>query len=141
MNYIYKNELDNACFAHDTAYCNSANLAKRTFSDNILKDRPYEFAITPEHAGYQSGLATMVYKVFDKKIRYRAIATSKMGANANEMLAQELHKPVIKNLKTKKVYSNFKDNVWAADIAEKGSLSSKNRGVLLCETNYLTKYA
>ena len=141
MNYIYKNELDNACFAYDTAYCNSANLAKRTFSDNILKDRAYEFAITPEHAGYQSGLATMVYKVFDKKIGYRARATSKMGANANEMLAQELHKPVIKNLKTKKVYSNFKDNVWAADIAEKGSLSSKNRGVLLCEINYLTKYA
>ena len=29
-NYIYKNELDKACFAHATAYSDSKNLAKRT---------------------------------------------------------------------------------------------------------------
>ena len=45
------------------------------------------------------------------------------------MLAQELHKPVIKSFKRKKVYSKFKENIWAADLAETGSLSSKYQGV------------
>ena len=58
-------------------------------------------------------------------------------------LAQELHKPVIKNFKRRKVYARFKDNIWAADFAEMGSLFSKNRGVkyLLCVINVFTKYA
>ena len=45
------------------------------------------------------------------------------------MLAQELHKPVIKSFKRKKVYSKFKENIWAEDLAETGSLSSKYQGV------------
>ena len=35
---LYRNELDKACFAHDTAYSNSKDLAKRTISDKILKE-------------------------------------------------------------------------------------------------------
>ena len=31
-------------FAHDTAYFDSKDLAKRTISDKILKDRTYEIA-------------------------------------------------------------------------------------------------
>ena len=45
------------------------------------------------------------------------------------MLIQELHKPVIKKFKRRKVYSRFKDNNWAADLPETGLLSSKNRDV------------
>ena len=45
------------------------------------------------------------------------------------MLAQELRKPVIIIFKRRKVYSRFKDNIWAADLAEMGSLSSFNCGV------------
>ena len=52
--------------------------------------------------------------------------TSKVRANINELLAQELHKPVIKKFKGRKVYMRFKDNIWAADLAEMGSLHSKN---------------
>ena len=51
------------------------------------------------------------------------------GASVNEVLAQELHKPVIKSFKRKKVYSKFKENIWAEDLAETGSLSSKYQGV------------
>ena len=34
-NYIYKNELDKACFAHDAAYSDSKDLTKRTVTDKI----------------------------------------------------------------------------------------------------------
>ena len=39
---FHRNELDKACFAHDAKYSNSKDLAKRTISDKILKDRAYE---------------------------------------------------------------------------------------------------
>ena len=57
-----------------------------------------------------------------------------MGANVNEELAQKLHKPVIKKYKRRRAYGRFKDNLWAADLAEIGRLSSKNRSFrhLLC---------
>ena len=47
LKYIYRNELDKACFSHDAAYSDSKDLAKRTVSDKILKDRAYEIAINP----------------------------------------------------------------------------------------------
>ena len=63
----------------------------------------------------------MVYKFFDKKTGSAAIV--------NKVLAQELHKLVIKKFERRKVYDNnrFKDNIWAADLAEMGSLSSFKR--------------
>ena len=63
-------------------------------------------------------------------------------ANVNEELAQELQKPVIKNLEREKVYARFKDNIWAADLAAMELLSSKNLGVeyLLCVIDVFTKY-
>ena len=54
--------------------------------------------------------------------------------NVNEVKSQELHKPVIKKLKRRKVYARFKDNIWAADLAEMGLLFSEIRGV-----NYVSK--
>ena len=61
----------------------------------------------------------------------------------NEKLAEKLHKPVIKNFKRRKVYTRFKDNIWAADLAEMGSLSSENKNVkyLICVIDVFTKYA
>ena len=38
-----------------------------------------------------------------------------LGASVNEELAQQLHKPVIKKFKRRKMYARFKDNIWAAD--------------------------
>ena len=46
-------------------------------------------------------------------------------ASVNEELAQELHRPVVKEFKRRKFYVRFKRNIWAADLAEMGSLSSK----------------
>ena len=66
-NFIYKNELDQACFQHDMAYEKSKDLVKRTQSDKILKDKAFKIASNPKYDGYQRGLASMVYKFFDKK--------------------------------------------------------------------------
>ena len=85
----------------------------------------------------------MVYKFFGKKTGSGTTATSKAGVSVNEKLAAELHKPVIKKFKIRKVYTRFKDNIWAADIAEIRSLSSKKgyvKYLLLCH-RYFTEYA
>ena len=65
--FIYKNELDKACFQDDMAYGKSKDLIKRTQSDRVLKDKAFETANNPNYNGYQRGLASMVYKFFDKK--------------------------------------------------------------------------
>ena len=63
--------------------------------------------------------------------------------SVNEQLAEELHKPVIKNFKRRKVYARFKDNIWAADLAEMEVVPSKIKNVnyLLCVRDVFTKYA
>ena len=68
----------------------------------------------------------MLYKIFDEK--------TGSGISVNEQLAEELHKPIIKKLERRKVYTRFKDNIQAADLAGMGSLSYSNRNVkyLLC---------
>ena len=61
-NYIYKNDLDKACFQHDMAYGKDKDLERRTQSDKVLKDKAFEIANNPKYDGYQKGLASMVYK-------------------------------------------------------------------------------
>ena len=58
-------------------------------------------------------------------------------------MVKELHEPVTKKFKTRKVYARFKDDIWTADLAEMESLPSKNRNVeyLLCVIDVFTKYA
>ena len=53
LKHLYRNDLDKACFAHDAAYSDSKDLAKRTISDKILKDRAYEIARNRNYHGYQ----------------------------------------------------------------------------------------
>ena len=61
----------------------------------------------------------------------------------NKILAEELHKPVIKKFNKRKVYSQFKDNIWGVDLADMQSLSRKNKGIkyLLCAIDLYSKYA
>ena len=65
--YIYKNELDKVCFQHDMAYGDFNDLARRAASDKVLRDKTFNIAKNPTYDGYQIGLASMVYKFFDKK--------------------------------------------------------------------------
>ena len=93
LKQLYRNELNKVCFTHDPAYSDSKDLAKRTISDKILKERAYEIARNRGCDGYQRALASMVYKFFKKEKK----AGSEIGVN--EQLAEELHKPVIKRFK------------------------------------------
>ena len=109
MRYIYRNDLDKACFQHDSAYADNKDLINRTKADKVLRDKAYDIASNPEYDGYQRGLASMVYKFFDKKATAELNAKHVIGSGTAEpsslILADELHKPVIKKFNKRKVYS------------------------------------
>ena len=65
----------------------------------------------------------------DQQVWYLRFLIEKLGLNANEVLAKELHKSVIKKFKRRKVYSRCKDNIWTVHLAEMRSFSSNNEGV------------
>ena len=48
------------------AYGDLKYLTRRTASDKILRDKAFIVAKNPKYVGYQRGLASMVYKFFDK---------------------------------------------------------------------------
>ena len=89
---IYKNELDKACFQHDMAYGDFKDLTKRTAADKVLTDKAFNIAKDLKYDRYQRGLASMVYKFFDKKSAGKGIKS----VPQNEQLAEELHKPIIR---------------------------------------------
>ena len=152
--YIYRNDLDKACFQHDFAYADNKDLTNRTEANKVLKDKAYDIASNPEYDGYQRGLASMVYKFFDKKSTVEPTANpsslersslERMGGGiaSSSILANELHKPIIKKFDKRKVYSQFKDNIWGVDLVDMQSLSTKNKGIkyLLCAIDLYSKYA
>ena len=91
--YIYKNE--KACFQHDVAYGDFKDLTKRTIADKVLRDKAFKIDSDQIYDGYQRGLASMVYKFFDKKSQ----GSGAVNNNENIQLADELHQPITKTLK------------------------------------------
>ena len=87
--YIYKNELDKACFQHDTGYGDFKDLIRRIASDKVLRDKSFSIAKNPKCDGYERGLASMVYKFFSKKSTGSGVNTE---VKHNEQLAKELDK-------------------------------------------------
>ena len=79
--YIYKNELDKACFQHDMAYRDFKDLAKRTAADKALRDKAFKIASDQKYDGYQRGLASVVYNFFDKKSQEKGLANNKEKYN------------------------------------------------------------
>ena len=156
--YIYRNELDKGCFQHDSAYADHKDLINRTEADKVLRDKAYDIASNPKYDGYQRGLASMVYNFFDKKSTAKptaepnALARSSLErrgsgfkklknttkstaepsalARNSSILADERHTPIIRKVNKRKVYSQFKDNIWGVDLADMQSLSRKNKGML-----------
>ena len=82
----------------------------------------------------------MVYKFFDKKSKGSGI---KNEINENQQLANELHKPIMRKFKKRKVYSFFKDNIWGVDLAHMQLISKYNKIIryLLCAIDLFSKYA
>ena len=114
--YIYKNDLDKACFQHYMTYGKYKDLAKKIESDKVIGDKAFKIASNPRYNGYQKGLASMVYKFFDKKPASSYVATLANESVSNQLqLANELHKPIIRKFKSQNVYPSF--NIWGADLA------------------------
>ena len=87
-----------------------------------------------KYDGYQRGLASMVYKYFDKKSALLADKSASGSAIKNENilnkeLTEKLHKPIIRKFKKRKIHSSFIDNIWAADLADMHLISIFNRGI------------
>ena len=133
---MFQNELDKPCFQHDMAYGDFKDLTRRTASDKILRDKAFNIAKNPKYNGYQRGLALMVYRFFDKKnsgsdiknenisnkrplnlARVACVAkvSDRRVSECTQELAEELHKPNIKNL-IKEKYNHLLLTVSGAQI-------------------------
>ena len=69
------------------------DLARRTASDRVLRDKPFNIARNPKYDGYQRGLASMVYKFFYKMSKGSGL---NIEVKPSEQLAEELYKPIIR---------------------------------------------
>ena len=121
-------------------YGDFKDLTRRTASDKVLlRDKAFNIDKNPKHDGYQGGLASIVYKFFDKKASGSAV---KKEIIQNEELAEQLQKPIIRKIEKRKVHSSFIDNIWGADLADLQLISKFNKGFrfLLCVTHIYSKY-
>ena len=101
-----KINLIKACFQHDVAYGDFKDLARRTPSDKIFRDKTFNIAKNPRYDGYQRGLASMAYRFFDKKFAGSGIVNNNNNNNngnnnnneikQNWQLAKECYKPDIR---------------------------------------------
>ena len=119
-------------------YGKSKDLAKRTKSDKVLRNKAFKIASDPKQDGYQRELFSVAHKFFYKKSR-----GSGVDAEPNYQLASELHRQTIRKFKRRKVYSPFRDNFWGVDLADVQLLSKYNKGIkyLLCTIDLFIKYA
>ena len=120
------------------AYGDFEDFARRTVFDNILRDKAFNIAKNPKYDGYQRGLSSMVYKFFDKKPKGCGVNNE---IKQSEQLAEKLHKPIIRQLKKRKVYSSFQDNILDADLADMQLISnfSNTFRFLLCVIDIFSK--
>ena len=122
--FIYRNELDKACFQYDMAYSRSKDLEKRTRSDKVLRDKAFKIPSDPKYDGYQRRLASMVHKFFDKK-------SSGSGLLINQIISSQMSfiSQLLKNFKKTKTYSSFRHNICGIDLAVMQSLSKYNKRI------------
>ena len=122
------------------AYGDFKELKRRTFSDNVLRDKAYNIAKNPKCDWYQRRLASMIYNFFGKKSKGRVV---NIEVSHNEQLAKELHMSIIKNFKKGTVHSGFKNNIRGADLADVQLITKFNKGFkcLLCVIDIFCKCA
>ena len=123
------------------------DLPRRTSSDKVLHGKAFNIPKNSKYDGYQRGLASMVYKVFDKSSSGGAITRAYISAIKSEImptqqLAEELHKPIIRKFEKRKVYSSFKDNIWGTDLGDMQLISQYDKRFLflLYVTDIFSKY-
>ena len=122
------------------AFGDFRDFTRRTASDKISRDKAFNIAKNLKYSGYQLGLASMVFKLFDKKSSGSCIKYENMS---DQQLVEEFHKPVITKFNKRKVQPPFIDNIWGADIDNMQLISKFNKGIrfLLCVIDISSKYA
>ena len=122
----------------DTAYGKSEDLVKRTQSNKILRDKESKIANDRKFDGYQRGLASMVYKLFENN-QVELVLLMNQSFNWQMNFINQL----FKKLKNRKVYSSFRHNIWVVDLAGIQSLSKYNERIKysLCTIDIFSKYA
>ena len=97
-------------------------------------------AKNPKYDGYQCGLASMTYKFSDKSTFGNGI---KNENTSNKELVEELHKPIVRKFKKRKIHSPFINNICGADLADMQLISKfyKLFRFLLCVIDIYSKYA
>ena len=138
--YIYQNDLDKTFSQHDMVYGDFKYLTESSASDKILCDKAFDIAKNPKYVGYQRGLASMLYKFFDKKTSGSGIKNEIMS---DKDLAEKLHKAIITKFEKRKVRSPFIDNIWGAGLADMQLISKfdKEFRYLECVIDIYSKYA
>ena len=134
--YIYKNDLDKACFRYDMAHGKYKDLKKRTQSDKVLRDKAFQIASNPKYDGYQRRLVSTVYKFFDKKSKGTGIK------NEINNLRTSFISQLLESLKNGKCNSSFKGDIWGIDLADMQLIIKCNKGIryLLCIIYLFSKY-
>ena len=143
LSYIYKNLFSKKLVFNTIWYIINLKIQRKEHNQTVLKNKAFKIASNPKYNGYERGLASMVYKFFDKKSKGSGLKENQGRFLQNSQLANELHKPIIRKFKKRKVYSSFKDNIWGVDLAEMQLISKHNKGIryLLCVINLFSKYA
>ena len=107
------------------AYGDFKDLTRRTAPDKILRHKAFNIARNQKYDGYQRGLVSMVYKCFD----YKKWSSGIENDNISNNLTGELHKPVIRKFKEKKLKSFFIDNISRSDLDDMQLISKFNKGI------------
>ena len=108
---IYHNKLEKACFQHGMINGDFKGLPRRTTSDKILRDKAFNLAQNPKYDGYQCGLASMVYKFFDKKSALLTKNLLLVVLLKLKALAEEFPKPIIRKCEKQELHSSFIANI------------------------------
>ena len=87
----------------------------RTAADKVLRDKSFDIARNPKFDGYQHGIPSMAYTLFEKETYGSGI---KHETISNKQLAEELHKPITRKFNIRNVHSPFIDNIWGVDLAD-----------------------
>ena len=115
------------------AYGDIKYLTRRTASDKILCNKPFNIAKNLKHDGYQTVLAsTFNNKFFGKKFILvgwsDTLGKQNISAVKNE-LAEELRKLIIRKFQKRKMYSSLTDNIQDADLADMQLISKFNKRI------------
>ena len=129
------------------AYGDFKDIARRTASQKVLRDKAFNIAKNPEYDGYQRRLASMVYKFFDNmsaSLPNKSVSGGCVNIEVkhNEQPAKELQKTIIRKFQKRKVYSGFKDSIWGANLADMQLISKFKKGFrfLLRAIGIFSKY-